>query len=61
LSVPEAIDENGDGEIDSAELQQAISYWKETETVPNTGVAGDNEEMTTERLQNLIERWKNGG
>jgi hypothetical protein len=58
LSVEEAIDANDNGQMDSDEIQQAISYWTEGETVPNTGVAGDNERMTTERLQRLIQQWK---
>ncbi|PSP55413.1 regulatory P domain-containing protein [Halobacteriales archaeon QS_1_67_19] len=60
VSVEEQIDRDGDGQIDDTELDRAMSYWENGETVPNTGVAGDNVEMTTERFQRIIQLWQQG-
>ncbi|WP_134671860.1 LVIVD repeat-containing protein [Halorussus marinus] len=53
-TVEEQLDRDGDGELTQADVQRAISYWEDGETVPNTGVAGDNVEMTTDRLQQVL-------
>ena len=54
VSIEESLDHDGDGQLDAGEVERAISYWENGETVPNTGVAGNNEEMTSERLQRII-------
>jgi len=54
-TVEEQLDRDGDGQLSQADVRRAISYWENGETVPNTGVAGDNVKMTTDRLQEILQ------
>jgi hypothetical protein len=53
-SVREAVDTNGDGELQKPEFQRAMSYWIRDETVPNTGPAGNNEKITARMAGELM-------
>jgi hypothetical protein len=59
-TAEEQLDRDGDGQLSQADVQRAISYWEDGETVPNTGVAGDNVEMTTDRLQRILQSAQQG-
>lgn len=58
VSIEESLDHDDDGQLTAEDVQRAISYWENGETVPNTGVAGNNKRMTTERLQRVIQAWE---
>jgi hypothetical protein len=49
-TVAEALDEDGDGTLDTPEIQQAITYWANDEPVPGTGGMT----IDTETIQQLI-------
>ena len=58
-SIREAVDTNGDGDLQKAEFQRAMSYWIRDETVPNTGPAGNNEEITPPMARELMTWYRN--
>lgn len=49
-TVADALDEDGDGTLDTPEIQQAITYWANDEPVPGTGGLT----IDTETIQQLI-------
>lgn len=53
VSVAAAIDRNGNGWIDTPEIQEAIEHWVNDEPVPDT----DGTTLTTEELRELIVLW----
>lgn len=53
-SIEESVDLNGDGDLQENEFQLAMSYWVRDETVPNTGPAGNNKEITPAKAQELM-------
>jgi hypothetical protein len=53
-SIEESVDLNGDGDLQKREFQRAMSYWVREETVPNTGPAGNNEEIDAEMARELM-------
>jgi len=57
LSVPEAIDADGDGRISDREMLQAIRYWLDDAEVPGTG----GQRVSDLTLHKLAEFWIAGG
>jgi hypothetical protein len=53
--VMEAVDFDDSGEIDPAEARRAIGMWVRGETVPNTGVAGNNDHLDWSEVRELME------
>jgi hypothetical protein len=55
-SLVEATDWNDDGTHSPAEIERAISMWANEETIPNTGVAGDNDRLDWQTIQELMDQ-----
>ncbi|WP_254536820.1 LVIVD repeat-containing protein [Halomarina litorea] len=53
-SLPEAVDWNGDGTVQRSEVERAVSMWANGETIPNTGVAGDNDHLDWKTVRRLL-------
>jgi len=57
VPVGDALDEDGDGEIDDGEILEALNYWHDEEPVPGTG----GRTVDDQTLLELVERWQHGG
>ncbi|MBX0302765.1 carbohydrate-binding protein [Haloarcula salinisoli] len=57
VSMATALDEDDDGEIDDAEILDAVDYWHDEAPVPGT----DGRTIDDQTLLELVERWQNGG
>lgn len=54
VTLAEAIDADGDGQIDDDEILEGIEYWRTNEPVPGT----DGEQISDLGILDLIERWQ---